>query len=289
MRDAIVVGAGIIGSTVAESLRKHMNNVLVIDSHEPMSGTKPSGGHLKPSWFGGMKKEEYEPAMELLDDIWGLHTEEFTVFSGIATSKAIVFRVDTDKVVTQHIRGQVLELDNLTGKVAVTFRSGLKGIQTEECKLLVLATGAWADQLTGVDCTSKQGVSFRLPGRLPKPFIAPWAPYKQVVVHQQTSNTIWAGDGSAIIPSNWNDKRTENCLQRCQTALGRRLVNYRSNAPAPIETRVGLRAYCEHPKNEPCLFKQLATNVFVATGAGKSGTISAGWVTRKILQHVGAI
>lgn len=288
MVDAIVVGAGIIGTTIAEALRKHMQ-VLVIDAHKPMSGTKPSGGHLKESWFGGMKKEEYEPAMQLLDEIWGLKVEEFYVSPVGAKTK--VYRVDTDKVYTKHIVGEVVEYGATRNGYEVIIRQGTKGA-IYQCTYLVFATGAFDVGWLGKQqpsIKSKQGISFRMKGKLSRPFINPWAPYKQVVAHQQTPDSIWIGDGSAILEANWDEDRTQSCLVRCNKALGKKLVVYRENPPDPLEHRMGLRAYCDHSKSDPCLFQQLGSNVFLVTGAGKSGTISAGWSARKILQHVGAI
>lgn len=289
MIDCIVVGKGILGATIAESLRKHME-VLVIDCEYPMAGTSPSGGHLKPSWFGTMSKAEYEPAMELLDEIWGLTSDEFVIMGSLGLAKTKVYRVDTDKVTTKYTVGKVTEVLNIEGEPEIKVQRGTTSILKYRCKLLILATGVWAGAFDfGVECDPKQGVSFRMPGKLNKPFISPWAPYKQVVAHQQTENSIWVGDGSAILSKNWTDKRTEECKARCQRTLGKKLVAYRNNPPAPLEVRKGLRAYCTHPKSEPCLFKQVGPNIFLVTGAGKSGTIAAGFCARKILMHVGAL
>jgi glycine/D-amino acid oxidase-like deaminating enzyme len=90
MKDVIVVGAGIVGATVAKAFQAAGQDVLLIDSREPMAGTRPSGGHLKPSWLGGMKKAEYEPAMKLLDDIWGLEEAEFTIRPSLGDRKSVV-------------------------------------------------------------------------------------------------------------------------------------------------------------------------------------------------------
>jgi glycine/D-amino acid oxidase-like deaminating enzyme len=296
MRECIIVGGGIIGATIAKTLGMYMNNILLIDADLPMAGTAPSGGHLKPSWFGGMKKEEYSPSMDLLDNTWGILSEEFDVVTiGVRVAKAKVYRVDTDYVTkwaeTHRTLGAVQSIENVLGRPVVTVKD-IKGLHREECELLIVATGVWAVELVdwkGVSVQAKQGVSFRMKGRLPQPFIIPWAPYKQIVAHQQTDNSIWIGDGSAILSRNWNEERTQSCLARCQKALGRRLVAYRNNPPDPLQTRRGLRAYCTHSKEEPCLYQQLGPNCFLVTGAGKSGTIAAGFAAHKLLKHVGAI
>jgi len=276
MRDAIVVGSGVIGATVAEALKKQGRDVLVLDDEQPLAGSRPSGGHLKPSWFSGMKKADYEPAMELLADVWGMTSEQFKLWpTGI---KVTVYRVDTDVLVqTEKTVAHVSSVAHINNYPSVHFAaSDSEKIVEERCRLLVLATGVWAGELIpGVQCIAKQGVSFRFAGKV-VPFIKPWAPYKQVVAHQQGQNEIWVGDGSAILPQNWTDDRTKQCLERCRGAI-------KANEKSPLRVLTGLRPYCKTTGGDPCLLQQLGPRAWVATGAGKSGTIAAGWVARRIL------
>lgn len=275
MQDVIVVGAGIIGATVANALTRQGKEVLLLDDGRPNSGTPPSGGHLKPSWFGGLKKQEYEPAMDLLKKCWGLEEESFKLWP--LGNHVKVYRVNTD-VVVQYPRtiGKVTHIGRLDNYPEVVWDG-----QGVRCRLLVVCTGVWAGELIpGVVVQSKQGVSFRLKGVLPEPVIYPWAPYKQVVAHQQGTNEIWAGDGTAVYPVNWKD-RTQQCLARCQKHL-------QITIP-PVRTLTGYRPYCPlENSTDPCLLKQLGPRAWLATGAGKSGTIAAGWVARRILDaHFG--
>ncbi len=273
VRDAIVVGAGIVGATVACALRKEGMDVLLLDDGRPMSGTKPSGGHLKPSWFSGMPKSEYEPAMELLDQIWGMIPEEFRVRpTGI---NATVYRIDTDQVLrTDKTIETVTEIQHPNNWPIVITEEG----REERCRLLVVAAGVWCEELLPGSANGlqrKRGVSFRFRGKLDQPFIKPWAPYKQVVAHQQSENEIWVGDGSAILEKNWTDARTRKCLGRCRASIG-------GEKEQPLEVRTGLRPYCK-TGSEPCLVERVGKRTWVVTGAGKSGTIAAGWAARRII------
>ena len=145
----------------------------------------------------------------------------------------------------------------------------------ERCRLLVVATGVWCNELfPELRIQRKQGVSFRLAGKLTRPFIKPWAPYKQVVAHQQSAGELWVGDGSAILEKNWDENRVKQCLTRCQKAVG--------VSQPPLKTLTGLRAYSPSG-NDPCVLKKVGPRAWVATGAGKSGTIAAGWVANKLL------
>lgn len=280
MQDVIVVGAGIIGSTIASALRNQGRSVTVLDANKPLAGTPPSGGHLKPSWFGGMKKVDYEPAMELLDKTWGLVEEEFIIRP--SKLKATIWRVDTDKVVKSErtlaaVTGIDL-LDTNAPKVTTT---------TEDfrCRLLIVAAGVWCQELLPEilppkSLIAKQGISFRYQGNLANPFIKPWAPYKQIVAHQQTANEIWIGEGSAILSANWDARRSSTCQERCISSLARL---YPSMAlKQPTRAIEGLRPYYASGA-DPCLCKQVGKAAWVVTGAGKLGTIAAGWAARRIL------
>lgn len=273
VKDVIVVGAGIIGATIAKAFSDRGLDVVLLDDAREMSGTAPSGGHLKPSWFGDLKKKDYEPAMKLLDETWGLLEEQFSVRAvGVTWAYTTVYRVDTDAVVSYPKEtATVVSLREKENLPVVRLEDG-REIQG---RLLVVATGVWAQQLVpGMQITAKRGVSFRLPGQLKKgPFIKPWAPFKQVVAHQQSDSEIWVGDGSAIIAENWTDGRTQACLDRCQRAVGRIV--------APIRTLTGYRPYAK--SEGPCLLQKIGPSAWVATGAGKSGTIAAGWAAFRLL------
>jgi glycine/D-amino acid oxidase-like deaminating enzyme len=273
MYDCIVIGGGIIGTTVAKTLLDKGLSCALFDRGDYLAGTAPSGGHLKPGWFGDMPKSEYEPSIELLDDCWGIVNESFRC----GPARIPLMRVDTDKVLKYpKIQKAVHAIKGQATKTPEVILSD----ESYKCRLLVLATGVWANELLKdqeYDIQRKRGISFLVPGQLKHPFVKPWAPYKQIVAHQQTNSKIWVGDGSAILDKNWDEKRIEQCRKRCLKSLKKPL---KTN----IRQREGLRAYVKHSKKHPCVFDKVGRNIYLATGAGKSGTISAGWVTRKILE-----
>lgn len=271
MRDAIVIGSGIMGATIAKGLQHAgMKDVLVIDDRRAMSGTRPSGGHLRPAWFSQMSVEQYTPAIELLEQLWGMKEEEYFITQ--SNRSELMWRVDTDLVLASPFsQGKVASIRMLDNYPIVHWSKG-----EDRCRLLVVATGAWAGELVeGLKVTPKQGVSFRVEGVLQQRIIHQWAPYKQVVSHQQTKTHYWVGDGSAILHRNWTPGRTDACWKRCFEAVGMG-VN-------PL-SRHGFRPYCP-PINadEPCYLTKIGPRAWVATGAGKSGTIAAGWSARRII------
>lgn len=283
--DAIIVGGGIVGGTVSAALRGAGMSVLTLDDARAGAGTPPSGGHLKPSWFGGMPRAEYEPAMELLARVWGMTEERFIIqepLLGVGLKRVTIYRVDTDKfradVAPYLTPGTVTSVR--PGRVTFTDLDG--DVVEAEAPLIVVAAGSWTDRLVPVKgLEAKKGVSFRLGAEVPEGIVRPWAPYKQVVVHQQSPGEVWAGDGSALLAKNWTAARTVECLARCRRVVG-------EDAPT-LETRTGLRPYCPTVgKTDPCLLRETAPGVWAATGAGKSGTIAAGWVAVRLLETTGA-
>lgn len=268
IRDLIVVGGGIVGATVTKYISSLGFDVLLLDDRRPGAGTPPSGGHLKPSWFG-MEPEDYEPALEILDETWGLIGFKINIRPGNKTE--IIHRVDSDVVVRYPSSEEtVTEISNLHNYPRVTSTA-----DSYLGRRLLVATGVWAQQLVpSIKATSKQGVSFRLRGRV-SPFLEQWAPYKQIVAHQQSDNEVWIGDGTAVYPENWAN-RTSECLSRCVNAAG--------GLPL-ISSTLGTRPYCKGvPEGAPCLFRELGPRAWIATGAGKKGTIAAGWVAKRLAE-----
>jgi glycine/D-amino acid oxidase-like deaminating enzyme len=291
--DAVVVGAGIVGSIIAGALRKRGASVLLLDDRRPGAGTPPSGGHLNPTWFGGLPKAEHGPSLRVLDDVWGLLSERFVVRPRGLTTEVLrprgrmteVYRVDTDQVTrTPFTRGRVTGLSMLHNYPMVTWRPldvvdpVVTAGREERCRLLVVATGAWAAELVpGTDVRPKQGVSFRLRATLEAPFIQSRARNLQVVAHQQGPGEVWVGDGTALKPSSWGPDCTHQCLARCLAALSL------DAGTRPARTLLGLRPYAQPERpGDPCLLRRLGPRAWLVTGGRKLGTLAAGWATWRI-------
>lgn len=279
MRDVIVIGAGVIGATVSKVLASRGMDVLTLDDRRPFSGTGPSGGHLRSSWFGEMPETLWRPSLQTLDQAWGLLSESFRV----GPVKETVYRVDTDVVLAAPFtRAKALGVSLLNNYPLVEYRvfaGAPKEVVCERCRWLLVATGTWANELVkGVDTTAKQGVSFRVKQVLQENVIIPWAPYKQVVAHQQTGSTVWVGDGTAILTKNWTDAKTAQVRERCL-----RVAELTGDV---LEERQGWRPYSSHEPMLPCLLRQLGPRAWVATGAGKRGTIAAGWVANTLVSSI---
>jgi len=274
--DAIVVGAGIFGSTIARALRADGRKVTVFDDRRPLNGSAPSGCLMKPSWFSSLGEGVYTPSLEMLDSLYGVKDIEFTIRpSGL---KAKVHWVPNE-VITNTSDLTVLneKVDSIELGRVTTIVPGSSTAKEYEAPLIVIAAGVWSRELATVpELIGKQGISFRLPhSHLSENTIQGWAPYKQAVVFQETSSSIWAGDGTAIKPENWTEARADKSLDRMKKVTSFTSMSMR-------HATCGIRPYV--PKVKGCFLEEQANGFWVATGGAKNGLVAAGWAAHEIVR-----
>ena len=285
MIDMIVVGGGIMGITIADWLTQKLDmDVRVFDYGDPMAGTPPSGGSVKPSKLTGLDDEQLKPALKVLDGVYGLTKETFTIRPSGGLLKADVYQIPVELVVNA-VKYPYKVTSIVQGTPHIVVYEGKHGEKmTVKCRRVVVAAGmGCAFLLPSVfgkgELSAKRGVSFRFEGNIDKPFVQAWAPYKQITVHnieQDGEFQIWGSDGSALKPESWTDQRTAECLGRVQNALGAK--------HKVLKTITGYRSF--HGKSKPCFLKELAPGFWVATGAGKFGCIAAGWAAEQIYKTI---
>jgi len=121
-------------------------------------------------------------------------------------------------------------------------------------------------------------VSFRFPGVIKQAFAEVWAPYKKIFVHPimraDGDWETWGCDGSAIIQENWDAKRVADCQSRIMRAMGSDIV--------PTAVNEGLRPF-HSGGAKPCYLELVDDRIWCTTGAGKFGSIAAGWAANELL------
>lgn len=265
MYDVIVIGAGLFGSIIAESLIQQGRNVCVIDAEKENSGSKPAACLMKPSWYSGLGKEITTPALDTLDKLYGLESVEFNV-RGV---KVPVHWIPPAKILKKnYIKGEVCAVDkNIHDSWSVELQgSKLKGVMY--AKNIVIAAGIWAKKFCEIEggLSGQAGIAFLWEnGDLKTPFITPYAPYRQMVAFNR-GDGLWMSDGTAIKEENWTKERESAAFQRCTKALGW--------PPQHPQRIYGVRPYS---KMKPCYLKEVDKGCWVATGGAKNGTIAAGW------------
>lgn len=267
--DAIIVGAGLFGQITAQALRAQGRSVLVIDSRKPEAGSLASACLMKPSWFSGMGKDVTNPALNLLDDLYGLKTLSFKTRPKLLNVD--VHWVDPAKILApsameaqvKSVRPGQIELEN--GDIHYS-------------KIIVVAAGIWtADLVPEIVQVGQKGAAFVIPGlKLKDQFIWPYAPYRQLVAFNR-GDGVWVGDGTAIKQENWTDDRLTTSWGRMEKAL---------KSPVPAEkakTYVGIRPYAKGIK--PCVIREIKPGLWVATGGAKNGTIAAAYCAHTIREQ----
>lgn len=272
--DAIVIGAGLYGATIARALRQSRSmDVLIIDDRRPLSGSVPSGSLMKPGWFSRMGEEVYRPSLATLGKLYDMRTVPFRVWP--SRKIADVHWVPTAEILNIEALGaKVDHIRYQNGDIRVVLSSG----EDHSTPLLVVAAGFWTPQLVSLaGMEGKQGVSFRFPAQNLPPAIRPWAPYKQVVCFQEGENHAWGGDGTALQPKSWSADRLRECTSRVSRA---------SQLPVrPEEGVVGLRPYVKGYRHG--YLEQRQAGMWIATGGAKNGLISAGWAAHQIALSAG--
>lgn len=269
--DAIIVGGGITGCTIARALAAEGRRTLVVDDGRPEAGTRASAGLLKPSWFDGLGKAVYEPALQMLERLYPIQTLRFSVWPTRIETQ--VFHVPRERDLPDPYEGMSAKVRAVgSGWAELALGTRL------EAPLIVVATGSWASELLPVEgLHGKMGVAFRWPGKVEN-MIRPWAPYKQIVAFNELPGWAWGGDGSAIKPDNWTDERERQSRDRVARGLG----GVPSSMIGNFSAYRGIRPFVDGAK--PLLLEQREPGLWVATGGGKNGTLAAGFAAHKIVE-----
>lgn len=290
--DTIIVGGGLFGQIIADALKAEGRSVYILDEAHEHAGSKPAACLMKPSWFSSLGPEVYEPSLKLLDELYGVHDLKFHVGK---TVPATVHWCDPRKILRGENKlnrflsashdGQFwhCEVEHLSKEYSRQF-------STLSSKNLIIAAGIWSNEVLekvqGMDYRVKglrpqYGVAFVYDGKLDKPFIQPWAPYRQLVGFNRAENEVWTGDGTAL--KELTEERIDESEARCWKAVKGGLSVAAGDSAYPCKL-IGARPYVS--KVKPALLEDLERGLFVVTGGAKNGTLAAGYCAHKIRELV---
>lgn len=284
MTDAVIVGGGLFGQVIAKALRDQGRSVVVLDSRERDAGSRPAACLMKPSWFSSMGRDVYQPALELLDRLYGVQDIVFGLRPrkiGANIGSATVHWIPPSEILsgsTQNFKvTDIIRRGGAQGGWHLYCWSDKKDLKMFEASLVVVAAGIWtSDILHEYQQQGQKGAAFVIAGaRVKDPFIWPYAPYRQLVAFNR-GDGLWVGDGTAIKQENWATDRERISAERCGSALGLGTL--------PPETMItGIRPYAKGHK--PCLLEEVQPGLWVASGGAKNGTVAAGWCAHVIRER----
>lgn len=262
METVYIIGNGLFGRIASDFLTEAGIENIVIDSHEPNSGTQASGNITKPSWISGLG-ELGKQAYTDLDRLYGL--EKFSPQIILGKSLELLYVS----------RSKILNKEHITGKVTAVGDGWLTVDGKDKDGIILVAAGIWTEELVDMPIIDNvTGVSFVFNKQNHKPQFSIWAPYKQSISYQD-EDQVWFGDGTAIRNKNWEEEK------RIAASLKRASEHGLSN---PIETNVGYRPYVKGHKDG--YFKRVADKTWVSTGGGKNGIVLAAIQARKFLEEL---
>lgn len=291
--DVVIIGAGLFGQTIRKMAQGLGMSTLTIDDDRSMSGSKPAGCLIKPSWLASMSKPDQNLGMAALEKYWGVNQLEFRAGMMGATKRVSVWQVPPDRILAMPpdlravVRG-LTRFNDVNVQVQLEFGGGMAShVSAVSARHVVVATGMSAESLvqtSGYLChfpkmelKGKAGASFRVPDRMMlENIIRPWAPYKQIVAYampEMPSPTIWVGDGSTVKPENLDANRLLDSERRCLGVVG-------LSAWPQLSRRIGVRPYA-NTYGKPCYFEQWGP-ITVVTGGAKNGTIAAAWAAAQL-------
>lgn len=265
-----IVGGGLFGSIIADELTSLGAQVSVFDANYEFAGSKPAACLMKPSWFSSLGPEMYDPALKLLDRLYGIQDIPFYTGLGIT---AKVHWVNPKKIMPwpskrryEFVQGEVVHVGRDTKNINFKVNGQT---ETRFFDLIVVAAGVWTQKLIAeAEQKALRGVSFYFSGQT-DPAINVWAPYKQLVKFNISENEVWCGDGSAILRQNFDNARLEQSLDRAKRFNGGENPRYHIIGDRPYVKGKGL-------------VQEVSPKVWVASGGAKNGTLLAAWAAHTI-------
>jgi hypothetical protein len=281
----LILGGGLMGASLWYYLTSRNLECMVVSNDLEDSGSLPCGGLIKPSRFTELETNEFKTVLDILNSLYELYPVKLILKPSLKRIKVSTYGLNMDKIYDCPKKiGEIRELDFKNKFVLVRIKESVWKILYDK---VFICTGAGTVDLLPefskkIGLTIKRGFSFHFKGRVEEEFVKFWAPYKQITVHNchfNHENIVWTGDGSALTLPSWKESRIKESWERIIPEL--------PNDLEYLRTVRGLRCFTTHKKYKPCVCEQIKEDVWVLTGAGKMGLISAGWSLNKIKEHYG--
>jgi hypothetical protein len=283
-KKVVIVGGGLFGCVAAALARCEGHDVTLVSNEYPDTASKASGCVLAPSWLTSLGNNQISTALSVLNQLY--QVEDIT-FSTNLLKKFQAKRVHTAEVLCKpDIVADVVSVDS--GLVVLADGRKLRGE-------VLVAAGVWCRKLIEEipEIRGLWGASVTYKGaQLSEPRLHMYAPYRQAVAFNATKNSVWFGDGTALIKSTWE----RECSERLNSTVERahKLFNLfcpdtevrqhkKSIVASTYKVCIGARPYVVGHKAG--YFEQVKPRLWVSTGGAKNGTVLAAWQAHRFLKE----
>lgn len=276
MVDTIVVGAGIIGQAITNALRKDGHEVVQIDCGMEEAGTPPSAYLMFMEWNEKYGEALTKPAMKQINDLFGLKHQLFRTDGGVR----IGHRIEPPR--PHGVVPRTVKHIHRVGHYYEVLLDGNSKAPVMWAEKVVVAAGMWTQLLVPQmrqHLTGKAGMACLWqiePGEFTEAKMTAWAPYKQLMAFERSPGKLYVSDGTAVLPQNWTEERSEEIVKRCAEFVGL--------SPDDARRMYGIRPFIKKGElnGKPCVCEEVDKGLWVATGGYKSGTLAAGWCAHTI-------
>lgn len=275
--EVAIIGAGLFGQMAYHALRsKGVDSIIMFDSMEPDRGSAPAACLMKPGWFDGLGEKVSNPALDLLDELFGLQKVRFQ----LGPRGVDVFWVPPSAILSNTVTyRQVSWIHAGTPLHMLTLDNG----DAVDARHVIVAAGYWTQHLLPeikLEGMMGRAVLYKA-AHIEQPYIEPWAPFKQIVAFNR-GDGLWGGDGSAIKKDNWTESRGLDTEKRVLDSLLTKKVT--GVLGAPFMTMDGIRPYAKY---KSFVLEEVRPRVWAATGGAKNGTITAAYCARVLRETIG--
>ena len=272
--DIVIVGAGLIGSVVAEFFKKNNKSVCLIDNNEFYSASKCALGVFKDSW-GAKIKPIFKDTMKVLQELYGV--DVLTFFNLDKEVKEDMKGVEINKIL--HANRNILNDKVVKVRNNIVFLENNKPIKGA---VVLLSTGVWVDNILEASKYDKLGVkkywgaNMEIALPIEENRIQTWAPFKQSIC-LKTNYGFMFSDSASVKEPKKDDKRLKKVSERSQRNLNEITFTNIQNQHIK-KVREGYRPFL--PKGVD-YFNQHDDNLFSATGGAKNTLLITGHVALK--------
>lgn len=258
MPTLLVVGGGLFGSQAAAYARCKGIEAIVFDSQFPGAASPAAAGLFKEQWIGAKLRAHWQPALHVLETLYGIRQVQLAQADG--TLESFLFVPPRDILEKNSRREEITALGDGWVEAAGRRHEGW----------VYVAAGVWSSRfLPGLQVEGRAGTSFLFAGERPGQ-IRPLGYGRQALAFPRDPGVTFFSDGTA--EANYTQEH-EHCTLAHAATLGL--------TEAPVQRFHGRRPYTPGGP----VFQQITSRTWLATGGRKMGTLLGASFAHRLVEN----